>query len=197
MINGKKLYHPGDSDDIWAALKEIKRDTPESPLTLIGFSFGGNIILRMGGERKEEAKGLVENLIAVNPPINMYSSVRLLNDNRLYERYFMHRMRQDVYDIHDSFEDLPPIKIPYAMNLLEFDEFYIAPQAGFSRIQDYYYATSSGPLIPEIAVPCHILFARDDPIVDCNVPGLSRPKKRATSADSDDERRGFDRDGPV
>ncbi|WP_420420589.1 YheT family hydrolase [Simkania sp.] len=167
--HAKKMYHVDGSNDVWHALKKIKHETPDSPLTLMGFSLGGNIVLKMAGEWGEEAEQVVDKVIAINPPIDMYASVRLLSKNKVYERYFMRYLRSDVLFRHNHFEDMPPIEIPTGMSLLEFDEFYIAPESGYESAQDYYYATSSGRLIPEIQVSSHILFAKDDPIVDCNV----------------------------
>ncbi len=165
----KRIYHVDISDDIWRVLKEIQKDTPQSPLFLVGFSLGGNIALKMVGERGAEAKSLVSKIIAVNPPIDLYSSVQLLSKNRFYERYFMRYLRSDVFFRHHHFADLPPLEIPTDMTLVEFDEFYMAPQSGFLALQEYYQACSSGRLIPEIQIPCHILFAKDDPIVDTNI----------------------------
>lgn len=167
--HAKKMYHVDCSDDIWHVLKEIKRDTPDSPLTLMGFSLGGNIILKMVGERGEEAGKILTHIIAINPPIDMYSSAERLSRNKIYERYFMRSLRSDVLFCHHHFEDLPPIQIPTEMTLLEFNEFYIAPQSGYLSAKDYYRASSSGRLIREITLNCHILFAKDDPIVDYSV----------------------------
>jgi len=164
-----RLYHAESSDDIWQALKEIKRDTPHSPLILVGFSLGGNIVLKMGGEREREALTVVDKIIAINPPIDMYSSVLLLSQNKLYERFFMHVLRSGVEYCHDVFEDLPSIKIPHSMTLMEFNEHYIALHSEFSNARDYYYACSAGRLIPSIRVPSHILFSKDDPIVDSSI----------------------------
>ena len=80
----------------------------------------------------------------------------------------MTALRDEVASRHENFDELPPIRIPIEMTLLEFNEFYVAPQSGYDNVRDYYHACSSGRLIHNIAVPCHILFSRDDPIVDCN-----------------------------
>lgn len=167
--HGSKIYHSEGSEDIWVALKEIKRDAPDSPLILMGFSLGGNVVLKMVGDHGEEAKELVDKVISVNPPVDMQSSIELLSQNTFYERYFMAALREDVAFLHESFDHLPPIRIPTEMTLLEFNEFYIAPQSGHENAKDYYHACSSGRLIHNIAVECHILFALDDPIVDCTV----------------------------
>lgn len=167
----KRMYLADASNDVWHVLNEIKRDGADSPLVVMGFSLGGNIVLKMAGERGEEASKLISNVIAINPPMDLYASIRLLCKNKVYERYFMKYLRSEVLDRHRHFTDLPPIEIPSDMSLMEFDEFYLAPQSGYSSAKDYYHACSAGRLIPDIEVESHILFAKDDPIVDCNVLG--------------------------
>ena len=166
--HGKKMYHSEASDDVWQALKELHRVSPNSPMSIIGFSLGGNIILKMAGERGEEGKSLIDRVISVNPPVDMASSVLHLSKNKVYERFFMGALREEVAFRHEHFDDLPPIRIPEEMTLPEFDELYIAPQSGQRSANDYYHACSSARLIHQIAVPCHILFSKDDPIVDCH-----------------------------
>ena len=167
--HAKKIYHSDSSEDIWAALKEVKQDAPHSPLTLVGFSLGGNIALKLAGERGEEINKYVEKVIAVNPPIDMHRSAKLISENRIYQSYFMKCLKEEVYFRHNYFVDLPPITIPSNMSLIEFDEFYMAPQSGFSSAKEYYLACSSGRSLPNITVQCQILFAKDDPIVDCEI----------------------------
>ena len=164
----KKIYHPDCSHDLWAALEEIRRETPNSPIIVVGFSFGGNVALKMAGEHEEEARQLIEKVIAINPPIDLRASAYLLSQNKLYERYFMRYFRAEVDFLHRHF-NLEPIDIPRQMGILGFDEFYLAPHSGYQSAKEYYYAMSSGRLLPAVRVPCRILFSRDDPIVDSTV----------------------------
>ncbi|MDJ0651862.1 MAG: alpha/beta fold hydrolase [Simkaniaceae bacterium] len=175
--HAKKIYHSESSEDVWQAIKEIKRDAPHSPITLIGYSLGGNVVLKMGGERGKEAGQFIDKLISVNPPIHIESTVNHLSKNHFYERYFMAALREDVAYRHENFHELPPINIPSDMTLLEFNEFYIAPQSGYDKVRDYYNACSSCRLVHNIAVSCSILFSRDDPIVGCHLlDQMSLPK---------------------
>lgn len=167
--HAKKIYHTESSEDVWQAIKEIKRDTPHSSITVIGYSLGGNVILKMGGERGDEARQHIDKLISVNPPIHVESTIEHLSKNPFYERYFMAALREDVDYRHEVFQELPPIRIPAEMTLLEFNEFYIAPQSGYDDVHEYYHASSSCRLVHNISVPCYILFSKDDPIVDCNL----------------------------
>ena len=164
----KRLYQPDCSEDLWKALQEIRRDAPHSPLILLGFSFGGNVALKMAGERGEEAKAMIQKVIAINPPVDLYASALLLSRNKLYEYYFMRYFRAEVRFLQQYF-DLPRETIPWSMGILGFDEHYLAPTSGYRSAKEYYYAMSSGRLLPTIQVPCAILFSRDDPIVDSTV----------------------------
>lgn len=164
----KKVYHPDCSYDLWEVIQDIKKETPDSPLVVIGFSFGGNVALKMAGEMESEAEKVVDKVIAVNPPVDLYATAKLLSRNRIYEEYFMHYFRSEVAFLHDKFHT-KPAKIPWGMRVIGFDQFYLAPMAGYRSAKEYYHAMSSGRVLPMVKVPCFILFSRDDPIVDAKV----------------------------
>src|SRR5690606_21143125 len=86
----KGIYHCGRSEDVFECLKVIKREHPESPIALIGYSLGGNIVLKLVGELGGLASTLLEKVIAVSPPAELYSSILLLSspENAFYEKYF-------------------------------------------------------------------------------------------------------------
>ncbi|MBI4583844.1 MAG: hypothetical protein HY717_07455 [Planctomycetes bacterium] len=64
--------------------------------------------------------------------------------------------------------DLPPVQLPRRVTLYEFDDLYTAPQCGFKGVLDYYEKASSAPLVSSINIPCRVLFATDDPVVDAS-----------------------------
>jgi len=163
----KKLYHSGRSDDVLEALKYIKNETPKSKITLMGFSLGGNIVLKLSGELNTEASNLIEKVIAVGAPVDLFSSVCLMQEpeNQFYQNYFLKLLTQDIEYRQDLFSDVEKVKIPKNINLLEFDEGYTAPQCGFDSAIDYYKKSSSRNVIHNIDIPCRILFSEDDPII--------------------------------
>jgi len=163
----KFLYHCGSSEDVVIALKEMKKKSPYSPITLIGFSLGGNIVLKLAGELGEAAKELLHQVIAVSPPADLKSSVQMIRQpkNQMYERYFIRLLRADVHYRHHRF-GLPKVYIPLNMTVFEFDEYYMAPQNGYKSALEYYEACSSKTVLSKIVIPCQILFAKDDPIIN-------------------------------
>jgi uncharacterized protein len=163
----KHMYHSGRSEDVFEVVKQLKVVTPDSPFVLIGFSLGGNIVLKMAGELGALGNRFLTSLIAVSPPVDLFSSVLMLGkpDNAIYERYFIRLMCSDVRYRHRKFKDLPRVEMPKNLTFYEFDQYYTAPQYGFRNAQDYYNKCSAAPLVCDIGIPCKILLAEDDPIV--------------------------------
>ncbi|GAB4184942.1 MAG: hydrolase [Simkaniaceae bacterium] len=166
----RKIYINSGDEDVHRALRKIKEEYPDSPVILIGFSLGGNIAMKFAGERGAEITRLVEEIIAVSPPVDVEQSVYLLSDDRnwIYERYLTDQLIKDAYFRHSHFPDLPPLNFPKRMGILDFHEMYLAPQCGFNSAKEYHIACSSIYLIGNISVPCKILFAKDDPIVNAD-----------------------------
>lgn len=161
------LYHCGSSDDVVIALKEIKKKAPYSPITLVGFSLGGNIVLKLAGELGEAAKDLLTQVISISPPADLKSSVQMIGQpkNHMYEKYFIRLLRSDVHYRHERF-NLPKVNLPLNMTVFEFDEYYMAPQNGYNSALEYYQACSAKTVLNKIVIPCQILFAKDDPIIN-------------------------------
>lgn len=167
----RKPYTAGCSDDVLCALKKLKSENPHSEIILMGFSLGGNIVLKLAGELAENGPALLKQVIAVSPPIDLVSSMRLIEDprNRIYERYFVKLLVDDIIYRHGHFPKLPPVRLPKELRALDYDSLYLAPFYGFQNVFDYYRQNRSLMVVPNIAVCCHILFAEDDPIIDSEV----------------------------
>ena len=174
----RQPYHSGRSADVLAVLEDLQRHWPQSPVTLLGFSLGGNVMLKFAGEMGRQAEELCTQVIAVCPPADLAACSRLLGkpSNWLYERYFMRRLLAAVAERHRLFPDLAPVDLPERLSLYQFDNLYTAPQCGFADADDYYERSSAAPLTPHITLPCRILFAADDPVIDATVfDGLALP----------------------
>lgn len=163
----RKLYNGGCSEDLRAAAAYLHCVAPASPLALIGFSLGGNIVLKTAGECSNYPVPGLACVAAVAAPIDLErcSALIALPRNRLYERYYVQRLIRHVQRQQSYFPDLPPVTFPKSTTLLQFDEWYTAPRGGYASARDYYHRASSGPLVPHIAVPALLLTARDDPFI--------------------------------
>jgi predicted alpha/beta-fold hydrolase len=163
----RRLYHGGRSDDIRAAALAASRWAPGSPLLLVGFSLGGNIILKLAGEAAALPVPALAGVAAVSAPIDMVRCTALLaqGHNRIYERYYVSRLVTQVKRHYRLFPDLPRVTFPDGLTLRQFDDLHTAPTWGFADALDYYRQASALPWVPRIAVPAFLLTARDDPFV--------------------------------
>lgn len=176
----KQIYHSGRSEDIFECLKVLRKENPDSPIVLVGFSLGGNLVLKLAGELASLGGYFLKGVIAVSPPVELYSSVQMLGNpaNSMYERYFYKLLRSDVHYIHRKFKDLPSLRLPRNLKLYEFDQLYTAPACGFRDADDYYNKCSSVHVVEDIDVPTKILLSEDDPIISpksldqCRLPSV-------------------------
>jgi predicted alpha/beta-fold hydrolase len=160
--------HAGRSEDAAAALDYVSRQCPGSPVHLVGFSMGANIVLKLAGELGADAPPHLASVLAVGPPIDLIECSKNMQRgwNRLYDRRFarnlvrfIQRRAKLVPDAHSR-----PL-VPRPRSLLDFDAMFTAPLSGFADTDDYYRRASSGPLLPRISVPTLIIAAASDPII--------------------------------
>ncbi len=164
----RNLYHSGRSEDVEAVLRHLRRETPDSPLDVVGFSLGGNMALKLAGELGDAMTDLCDQVVAICPPANLLACAHRLSQPhaRIYDQYFVRLLRRMVADRHERFPDLGPFELPPRLSLYEFDDLYTAPHSGFASALDYYTRSSSAPLTPNVRVRCRVLFAEDDPFID-------------------------------
>lgn len=161
-------YHSGRSEDVCAVIQQLAIDCPGSPLTLVGFSLGGNITLKLLGELGETGCGGLDSAMAVCPPVDLKAGSQTLQRfaNRIYDRHFVSILWEQIQWRCRRFPDAPAPRINgKPRTLWEIDEHYIAPVCGYESAYDYYERCSSGPLVSQIAVPTLLLAAADDPII--------------------------------
>jgi predicted alpha/beta-fold hydrolase len=166
----KGLYNAGCSEDILQVAQQLKVQTPDSPMVLVGYSLGGNVALKLLGELKNTATTYFCGAIAVTPPIDLARCADLIQkpDNDIFRRYYLRKLWQTVNERHASYPELGfAPKMDMSCGFWEFDDLYTGPQCGFVGAADYYRQSSALKLLPDIDISCKILFAADDPFVDC------------------------------
>jgi uncharacterized protein len=155
-------YNSGNSHDVLTVLKKIKEEHPLSPINLIGFSLGGNIILKMAGEIGNKALDLVNNITAVCPVLDLAQSIHSLSTKRnwLYHRYYVNKITQQ------GKKWLKDVKF---RSIYEIDEKITAPLWGYASANDYYDKCSSYKFIPHIQAKCELILSADDPFIDYTI----------------------------
>ncbi len=164
--------HAGRSEDAAAALTTVAAVCPGSPVFVIGFSMGGNIILKMVGEMGDAAPSYLRAIIAVAPPIDLAATCRNLASgvNTIYDRRFVRSLLLQLENRRCELPDAYHRELTRRpRTVYEFDDWVTAPLAGFADADDYYQQASSGPLLARVRVPTLILAAADDPLVPATI----------------------------
>lgn len=161
-----RTYHGGLSGDLLAVSRYFYRLVPASPQTLIGYSLGGNLALKLAGEQGALLGHWVRRLMAVCPPFDLAGTVEKLSlHHPLYEKYFVYMMRKQ-YGVWANYHGRPIPSLPLQIDQRTFDDHYTARMWGFHGAGDYYRQASCGAFLSKIAIPSYIIGAWDDPIVD-------------------------------
>ena len=162
------LYHSGLSGDVGAVMRFfLEREHLES-IALIGYSMGGNLVLKLVGELGADAPRQLRSAVGVSPAIDLGRSADALHlpQNRLYERRFLRnllkRFRRKVRFFPRAYD---PNRATGIGSLREFDDRITALYSGFASAEDYYFRAAAARVVDRIVVPTLIMHSLDDPFV--------------------------------
>jgi predicted alpha/beta-fold hydrolase len=162
------LYHSGLSGDVGAVMRHfVAREGLES-VALVGYSMGGNLVLKLAGELGADAPRQLRAVVGVSPAIDLDASATELHKpaNRLYERRFvralLRRFRRKALLFPETYDISRTTGV---RSVRQFDERITAFYSGFTSAEDYYFRAAAARVIDRVAVPALIVHALDDPFV--------------------------------
>ena len=176
------LYHSGLSNDVLAVMIFFVARYGLQSVSLIGYSMGGNLVLKLAGELGTAAPAVLRSAIGVSPAVDLQPSADALHlpQNRLYELKFLHnllsRFRRKAVLFPNAYDRNRGTGIS---SLREFDDRITALYSGFSGADDYYNRAAAANALDRIVVPTLILHAQDDPFI--RLTAKSRDKMNANA----------------
>ncbi len=185
-----RSYHSGETGDLAYVVNLLRRREPDTPLFVVGFSLGGNVLLKWLGETATEtslsrgprldpigetgSQAPIKAAVAVSVPFLLGDSARRLERgfSRVYQWVLMRSMRRSVAEKRKRMK--LPLKVENLSALRtfwDFDEHVTAPLHGFAGADDYYARSSSRQYLKGIQIPTLIIHSRDDPFMtDAAIP---------------------------
>lgn len=159
-------YHAGRTQDLEAALVHLAARFPELSevgAVLVGYSLGGNLVLKWAGEGAPGPG--VRGVAAVSAPIDLSEAARRFMSprNRFYHWHMMRRLRREATAPGAQIDDRERQLVRAARSLYDFDDRFVAPRAGFASADDYYAGCSALPGLARIELPALAMHAADDP----------------------------------
>lgn len=162
-----RFYHSGDTGDIRHVVGHLRARFPHRPIGAIGFSLGGNALLKYLGE-EGSAPG-VRAAVAISVPYDLDAGERHLQQDplsRVYVRHFLKSLQAKAAAKENELRDRCDYDaIHRARSFREFDHAATAPLHGFRSAEDYYARSSSHSFLADIRVPTLLVHALDDPFL--------------------------------
>jgi uncharacterized protein len=162
------LYHSGLSGDVEAVVRFFVAQQGLQSVSVVGYSMGGNLVLKLAGELGAAAPPELKSVIAVSPALDLGPSADALHEpmNRIYEMKFLRDLlRRFRYKtiLFPQIYDLS--RAEGVRSLREFDDRVTAFYSEFESASDYYYRAAAARVLDRIQVPTLILHALDDPFI--------------------------------
>lgn len=170
-----RAYHSGASDDLAAVIAHLRTRRPLAPLYAVGYSLGGNVLLKHLGESAADCA--LQAAVAISVPLRLdHCADRIgLGFSRFYQAHFMRELcayvqaKQRLFAERGQSEHFAALErlgpVQELRTFWEFDGRVTAPLHGFADARDYYRRSSSYYFLGAIRVPTLIIQAADDPFV--------------------------------
>ena len=165
-----RTYHSGETGDASYFLDWLRESYPLAPLFAVGYSLGGNMLLKLLADKKPDIP--LNAAIAVSAPLLLDICADQMNRgfSRVYQRYLLQKMKRKLlgkFQQHD-YQRLIGLKQDSVNNIKDFWEFdaaFTAPINGFDGARDYYQKSSSRQYLRKIKIPTLIIHSVDDPFM--------------------------------
>jgi predicted alpha/beta-fold hydrolase len=161
-----RAYHAGETSDLSYVVARLMDREPDAAIAAIGYSLGGNVLLKWMGETGRQNP--LKAAVAISVPFDLHEASKRIQRgfSRFYQWYLLKCARQRI--VQKFLQMRAPIdleRLVHAHSLREFDHQYTVPVHGFSSVDEYYTITSCGRYLRSIKVPTLILHAKDDPFM--------------------------------
>lgn len=159
-------YHGGDINDVSYLTDLLVARHPYTPLGIVGFSLGGNVVAQYLSKKPENPYKAASVICA---PLDIESCCKRVNQgfSKLYQKYLLDMLKKSTalkielkQITHLSATQLEKIK-----TIFDFDDKVTAPLNKFANAVDYYAKSSSKNILNSIKNPCLFIHSKDDPFL--------------------------------
>ncbi len=168
-------YHAGFTNDIHQLYQTVRARHPKGPIYTVGFSLGGNIMLKWLGEKSTELD--IAAAVTVSVPYKLANCADKVDQgfSKIYREHLIGAMKKKLANkrlffktnnMLKEFEKLDALgDISWVKSFWEFDHHVVAVLHGFDGVDDYYEQCGSISYLKDIKVPTLLIHAKDDPFM--------------------------------
>lgn len=170
-----RSYHSGDTEDLDILYRHLRRREPETPIAAIGYSLGGNVLLKWLGERCGSVSLFAAAAVSVpmllsacadrmDKGLSVVYRDHLIRELKCYIQDKLHHLER-----HECTEEAEKLRnlgdLSDTRSFWEYDDRVVAKLYAFEDAHDYYHQSSSRHYLCRIRVPTLIIQAADDPFM--------------------------------
>ncbi len=161
----ERSYHMGDTEDLNVVLAHIFERYEYDQVALVGFSMGGNVVLKYVGEMSDKIDSRIKVGVAFSVPIDVASANGEME--KWFNWHYRHRLVSSLNGKFKTKVKAFPDKFSrpergWANTFRDFDEHYTAPVHGFKDVMDYWTQCSSLQYLQHVRIPCLLVNSKDD-----------------------------------
>jgi predicted alpha/beta-fold hydrolase len=164
----RRMYHSGETTDLDFVVRRLVSEHPDQPLFTVGFSLGGNVLLKWLGEQNTRVPRQLRAAAAISVPYDLERGARHIERgfSRVYTRHFLRSLRAKAVAKLAHYPGMfDAAALERARSLHDFDNAVTAPVHGFSSAHDYYQQSSCLQYLPRVSRPTLLVSAIDDPFL--------------------------------
>ncbi len=168
-------YHSGETGDFHHLLTWLRQRRPAAALAAIGYSLGGNVLLKWLGEQGGDAPLLAAAAVSVPLRLDLCATRLDRGLSRLYRDQLLRELKAYVIDKRrylertgrtEDAQRLAALGDPGPLrSFWEYDYHIVARLYGFRDARDYYRCSSSRQYLRRIRRPTLLIQSRDDPFM--------------------------------
>lgn len=177
--NLARCYHSGDTEDIDFLYQTLRQREPDTPIAVVGFSLGGNVLLKWLGEQGDKLSLFCA--ISVSVPFVLSECATKLDSgfSRVYRGNLIKELKEYLQFKYDHLIESGLVTEAEKISQLgdvsaitsfwQYDDQVVAKLHGYLSAEDYYQKSSSRQFIKDIALPTLLIQSKDDPFMTKNV----------------------------
>jgi predicted alpha/beta-fold hydrolase len=153
-------------DEVADAILDLARRHPNQGVVLLGFSLGGNFVLRLAG--LPALKEYIKHSIAICPAVNPQDTSETLEKGNWYYHYhFLHKWRDSLAKKYRYYPEIMRSPADLKVKKLhQMNQLFVPLHTEFDKPEDYLQAYRiDQDTLNAIQQPCDIIYSIDDPII--------------------------------
>jgi len=170
-----RCYHSGETADLDFVYRYLRDSYPHTDIAAVGFSLGGNVLLKWLGEHGKQIDLFAAAAVSVPLLLDKCATrldlgLSILYRNRLLAelKAYLQNKRRHLLRIqrYQEAEKLAALgDISAISSFWEYDEQVVAKLYGFNSAADYYQRSSARQFLKAIQIPTLLVQAADDPFM--------------------------------